>query len=181
MAIPLTREVLDNLTVPLEKLISDYLDEHIRRLIVGQEITHPPPTEAEIEEAGFTKAILACPEDDTARKVFADWLDEHGRPAEANYLRTISRGKFVRRVRECGGFAMFPPKPPPRVADDHHYYSTPPPARSPRCEWWVRRIQRGWRPNHRITRLGYSEATRFFGVYVWEYITVLSPMLWGGR
>jgi uncharacterized protein (TIGR02996 family) len=35
------------------------------------------------EEAAFRAAIRAEPADDTPRLVFADWLDEHGRPDEA--------------------------------------------------------------------------------------------------
>lgn len=33
-------------------------------------------------EAGLLKAILKTPEDDTARLVYADYLDETGRPLE---------------------------------------------------------------------------------------------------
>jgi uncharacterized protein (TIGR02996 family) len=60
------------------------------------------------EEAGFVGALLATPEDDTARRVFADWLDEHARPVEAKYLREIRRYKFVRLVRQRGWWALYP-------------------------------------------------------------------------
>src|SRR5262245_45314630 len=38
------------------------------------------------EDEGFLKAILASPEDDTLRLVYADWLEEHDDP----------RGEFIR-------------------------------------------------------------------------------------
>jgi uncharacterized protein (TIGR02996 family) len=39
------------------------------------------------EEAAFLTALKANPADDTARLVFADWLDEHNQAAKAAYLR----------------------------------------------------------------------------------------------
>jgi uncharacterized protein (TIGR02996 family) len=38
-------------------------------------------------EAAFLEALKATPADDTARLVYADWLDEHGRAQEAEYMR----------------------------------------------------------------------------------------------
>lgn len=35
----------------------------------------------------FLRAITKNPDDETARLVFADWLDEHGEPAKAHSLR----------------------------------------------------------------------------------------------
>lgn len=60
------------------------------------------------EEAGFVGSILNAPEDDTARKAFADWLDEHARPVEAKYLRDVRRHKFVRLVHRRGWWALYP-------------------------------------------------------------------------
>jgi uncharacterized protein (TIGR02996 family) len=37
----------------------------------------------------FIAAICACPEDDTARLVFADWLEEHGEHERAAYIRNM--------------------------------------------------------------------------------------------
>ncbi len=42
------------------------------------------------EEAAFLEALKANPADDTARLVYADWLDEHGEPAKAEYLRLVA-------------------------------------------------------------------------------------------
>jgi uncharacterized protein (TIGR02996 family) len=39
------------------------------------------------DRASFLRAIRACPDDDTPRLVFADWLDEHGDPALAEFIR----------------------------------------------------------------------------------------------
>lgn len=42
------------------------------------------------EEAAFLEALKANPADDTARLVFADWLDEHDQSGKAEYLRMVA-------------------------------------------------------------------------------------------
>ncbi|MBN9122735.1 MAG: ribosomal protein L7/L12 [Planctomycetes bacterium] len=42
------------------------------------------------EEAAFLAALRANPADDTTRLVYADWLDEHGEAAKAEYLRLVA-------------------------------------------------------------------------------------------
>jgi uncharacterized protein (TIGR02996 family) len=39
-------------------------------------------------DSGFLDAILAAPDDPAVRLVYADWLDEHGEPERAEFLRT---------------------------------------------------------------------------------------------
>jgi uncharacterized protein (TIGR02996 family) len=39
------------------------------------------------EEAALLRAIYANPDDDTPRLVYADWLDEHGQPERAEFIR----------------------------------------------------------------------------------------------
>jgi uncharacterized protein (TIGR02996 family) len=39
------------------------------------------------DSESFLRAIRANPEDDTLRLVFADWLDEHGQPDRAEFIR----------------------------------------------------------------------------------------------
>ena len=39
------------------------------------------------DREAFLSAILAHPDDDLPRLVFADWLDEHGDPARAEFIR----------------------------------------------------------------------------------------------
>lgn len=39
------------------------------------------------DRESFLRAIRATPDDDTPRHVFADWLDEHGEPVEAEFIR----------------------------------------------------------------------------------------------
>ena len=41
--------------------------------------------------AGFLRDILANPEDDAPRLVYADWLDEHGEAARAEFIRVQVR------------------------------------------------------------------------------------------
>lgn len=66
---------------------------------------------------------------------------------------------------------------PERVDDHTLYWTDLPPEPSARCTWWVSRIHGGWRPNRRIRREGYEGATVFYGVYIAEYVKVLSPLL----
>lgn len=42
------------------------------------------------EEAAFLEALKANPADDTARLVYADWLDEHNKHDKAEYLRLVA-------------------------------------------------------------------------------------------
>ena len=39
------------------------------------------------EHAAFVQAILDAPDDDTPRLIFADWLEEHGDGARAEFIR----------------------------------------------------------------------------------------------
>jgi uncharacterized protein (TIGR02996 family) len=48
------------------------------------------------DEAAFLTVLTANPADDTARLVYADWLDEHNEPQKAEYLRLV-----VDLVRTC--------------------------------------------------------------------------------
>src|SRR5262245_41301692 len=45
------------------------------------------------DEAAFLRAIQAAPTDATAKLVYADWLDEHGEPERAEYLRVLASGE----------------------------------------------------------------------------------------
>lgn len=70
------------------------------------------------------------------------------------------------------------PPAPPRVGDIEAFWGfEPPPVLSPRCDWWVARINGGWRRNRRLGGWGYYESAEYFGVYIWEWINVLSPLL----
>ncbi len=57
------------------------------------------------------------------------------------------------------------------------YWQAPPPEPSPKLKRWIARIKAGWRPNRRIRQMGYDEKAEFFGVYLWEYLNVIAPML----
>lgn len=61
--------------------------------------------------------------------------------------------------------------------DIYLYWRDPPPEPSRNLGKWVGRIQNGWKPNKRISHMGYSEKAEFFQVYLWEYLNVLYPML----
>jgi uncharacterized protein (TIGR02996 family) len=44
-----------------------------------------------LKDESFLRAILANPDDRVSRLVYADWLDEHGEPARAEFLRLAVR------------------------------------------------------------------------------------------
>lgn len=70
---------------------------------------------------------------------------------------------------------------PARIKGTARYdfmHSRQPPEISERCRWWVDRIQnRGWIGNKRTMAMGYEDATEYFGVYVWEWVHVIQPLL----
>ena len=47
------------------------------------------------DEGAFLAAIIAQPDDDTVRLVFADWLQEHGQPERAEFIRLQIRESHV--------------------------------------------------------------------------------------
>lgn len=65
---------------------------------------------------------------------------------------------------------------PPRVEDHYQYWGEAPPEPSQRCIYWVRQIERGWRPNRRIPDC-YCCGSEWHGVYIWEYLNVIRPLL----
>src|SRR6478672_5831059 len=61
-----------------------------------EEATQPPPTTS--AEEGFIQAILADPDDDAHRLVYADWFGENGQPERAEFMRLqIARARLSRR------------------------------------------------------------------------------------
>src|SRR5438067_2420546 len=56
----------------------------------------PLTVEVCMSEDGFLRAILAQPNDDNVRLVYADWLEEQGDPGSA------SRAEFLRLTAELG-------------------------------------------------------------------------------
>lgn len=79
------------------------------------------------------------------------------------------------RQRKAG--RVPPTSKPSRVQNQEMYWSFPPPEESERCAWWKARIRAGWRPNRRIATMGYDGASYFYGVYIWEYLNVIEPLL----
>jgi hypothetical protein len=66
---------------------------------------------------------------------------------------------------------------PSRVDNVEAYWGKLPPTPSARCSWWMDRIRAGWRPNRRISGMGYYEASEWYGVYIEEYLSVIAPSL----
>jgi hypothetical protein len=64
---------------------------------------------------------------------------------------------------------------PPRVADHYAFWRDPPPMMSARCWWWLRQIQRGWRPPRRVRYMGYDSTAQWYGVFMWEYLNLIYP------
>lgn len=69
-----------------------------------------------------------------------------------------------------------PPKPP-RVADHYAFWADEPPEKSERVKYWLKTIEAGWRPNRRIRQMCYDCSAEFYGVWLWEYLNVLAPLL----
>ncbi|WP_394436265.1 hypothetical protein [Streptomyces sp. SGAir0957] len=68
-------------------------------------------------------------------------------------------------------------KPPP-VDDVTTYWTDMPPAMSPRCDYWIKRHHRGtWRSNRWLRRSGYHEAAERLGVWIWEYLHMIRPLI----
>jgi uncharacterized protein (TIGR02996 family) len=174
-----------------QRTLSEFFDFAIARLIVGNGTPADGgfrPGLPDDGEGGFVAAVLTDPTDDTARKVYADWLDEHGRHAQAAYLRVVRRSKFVRRVRERGGWALFqsigpmPPRPPwnwETAPMSHARRASG--ALSPRVRPWLTRIRRGWRVPKWLSDRGYSSLVKYFGVADWEYFDYIRPALDGNH
>lgn len=66
---------------------------------------------------------------------------------------------------------------PPRIHDEMEYWESPPPQPSERCLYWTRQIERGWLPNRRISGECYHCSAVWYGVYIWEYLHVLAPLI----
>lgn len=57
------------------------------------------------------------------------------------------------------------------------YWLDPPPEPSLKLGKWIAKLKARWRPNRRIRSMGYHEAAEYYGVYIWEYINVISPIV----
>ncbi|MBY4212880.1 hypothetical protein HQO42_14920 [Rhodococcus fascians] len=68
------------------------------------------------------------------------------------------------------------PKPPP-VQDEQSYWMDAPPEPSERCRYWVRQIEAGWMPNRSVSGNGYHGSAVWYGVWIWEYLNVLYPLI----
>ncbi|MEV6096952.1 hypothetical protein [Nocardia sp. NPDC051981] len=79
------------------------------------------------------------------------------------------------RCRWCGD--RFRVESPDSLAPYCKRTHNAPPDLSPRCRYWSRQIQRGWLPNRSISPLGYHISTLWFGVYIWECVNVLYPLI----
>lgn len=69
---------------------------------------------------------------------------------------------------------------PARVGDRADFWANAHRTRSERCIAWEARIRAGWRPNRRLSQMGWEEKAKWYGVYNWEYIEVLAPLLTKG-
>lgn len=87
--------------------------------------------------------------------------------------------KSLAKVGGWGGPWVELEKPkPPKVANVQEYWEHRPPVLSLRCRYWVRQIVVvGWRPSRRISCEGYHGSAEWYGVYLWEYLNVVYPLL----
>lgn len=61
------------------------------------------PTDLLAMRAAFMADIIANPEDDTPRLIFADWLDDNGEPERAEFIRVQCAIWTVETTCGCGG------------------------------------------------------------------------------
>jgi len=125
----------------------------------------------------LARAVLADPADDTLRKAYADWIEEHypERRVRARYLREVRRHKFVRLVRQVGRRALYPEFAVPRGPRVDCYDYRTGDGRSPRFYYWLGRIRAGWRFPKWVAGAGYCTKAGYLGVTVREWIDLLSP------
>ncbi len=53
------------------------------------------------EEAALIRSVVASPDDDTPRLVYADWLDEHGRADRARLIRVQCQSEVLRAEEQA--------------------------------------------------------------------------------
>ncbi len=71
------------------------------------------------DEPALLATILARPDEDTPRLMFADWLDEHAQPVRAEFVRVqVQLADLLRRMARAG---LCPP-PRTRTAAEHKRY-----------------------------------------------------------
>ena len=68
---------------------------------------------------------------------------------------------------------------PLKVTNHYDFWGSLPTELSPRCMYWLRQIDRGWRPNRYVRRMGYDESAEWYGVYIAEYNHLIVPRLAG--
>lgn len=72
---------------------------------------------------------------------------------------------------------MTRPPTPARVKNMEEFWQYPPPEPSARLSYWIDKLSSvSWQPNRRLSCHGYWYASEFYGVWVWEYTRVLSPV-----
>lgn len=77
-----------------------------------------------------------------------------------------------------GPWIEFDSPKPPRVTDHYDTSLEGSGIVSDRCQWWIRQINRGWRPNRRTLRCCWDCNSEWMGIYGWEYIEYIWPLLW---
>jgi uncharacterized protein (TIGR02996 family) len=68
-----------------------------------------------MHDHAFLEAILAAPEDDALRLVYADWLEDRGGPGDA------ARAEFIRTQMELASLADDDPRRPPLKDREHEF------------------------------------------------------------
>lgn len=92
---------------------------------------------------------------------------------------------MVTRKGKTGGggrpWVEFDSPRPPAVKDPYQFWADEPWNVSARCRWWLRQIERGWRPNKYLAREGYDTSAHVMGIYIWEYNNLICKALENGR
>jgi uncharacterized protein (TIGR02996 family) len=127
------------------------------------------PTETAMSDGeALLRTILLCPEDDTARLVFADWLDENGQPHRAECIRAqiayAQDGKWT-------------PAAGVRIAEEKQWFGFPRECCSD-CKWWRGFV---WKI-HLLTVDFFKHAEAIFAAHPVASVVLTDrrPGTWGG-
>ncbi len=93
------------------------------------------------------------------------------------FVPPVTDDDMAAAVQAARAMEALPEPQPSAVTDVFDFIDRQPPGRSARCEWWVQRISLGESPDWEIRTSWCAEAAERLGVWVWEYVNVIYPLI----